>query len=53
MTECTECGCNLELNNVEKGEIVNCNDCGAELEITNLKPVKLELAPVAEEDWGE
>ena len=53
MTECVECGANIELKNPEVGEIVNCSDCGAELEIRSLDPAVLELAPDAEEDWGQ
>ncbi|MBN2368690.1 lysine biosynthesis protein LysW [Candidatus Woesearchaeota archaeon] len=53
LAECPECGAELELNNVEEHEIVSCQDCGADLEITSTNPVKLELAPQEEEDWGE
>lgn len=35
------------------GEVVRCADCGVELEVTNTDPVRLELAPEVEEDWGE
>lgn len=35
------------------GEVVRCTDCGVELEVTNTDPVRLELAPEVEEDWGE
>ena len=27
--------------------------CGAELEVISRDPIKLELAPEVEEDWGE
>lgn len=54
MTECPECGATLEVaDNVEQGEILSCHDCGAELEVISLNPIKLELAPQEEEDWGE
>lgn len=36
-----------------ENEIVSCLECGAELEIMCLDPLKLELAPEVEEDWGE
>jgi len=52
--ECPECGGTVEVQEkVEKGEILQCKDCGVELEVKETKPLKLELAPEAEEDWGE
>ncbi len=53
MSECPECGAELDLAGVVQGEIVQCEDCGAELEVMNLDPLTLELAPEEEEDWGE
>lgn len=50
---CPECEAEIELTNVEKGEIVQCPECGAELEVVNTNPVQLDLAPEEEEDWGE
>lgn len=35
------------------GEVIRCTDCGVELEVTSTDPLKLELAPEVEEDWGE
>jgi alpha-aminoadipate carrier protein LysW len=35
------------------GEVVRCTDCSAELEVVSRDPLKLELAPEVEEDWGE
>ncbi len=35
------------------GEVTRCGDCGAELEVVSRDPVRLELAPEVEEDWGE
>lgn len=51
---CPECEgqINLSLSTL-KGEIMMCPDCGAELEVTGTNPLKLELAPMVEEDWGE
>ncbi|MCY4105879.1 MAG: lysine biosynthesis protein LysW [Chloroflexi bacterium] len=34
-------------------ELIACGDCGGELEIVSLQPLRLELAPPCEEDWGE
>lgn len=52
-TACTECGAELELEDVVVGEIVQCPECGVELEVLSLSPVELGLAPAEEEDWGE
>lgn len=35
------------------GEVTRCGDCSAELEVTNASPLRLELAPEVQEDWGE
>ena len=51
---CPECDATLELpDDLIEGEIVPCADCGAELEVVSTAPVRLELAPLVEEDWGE
>jgi len=52
-TKCPECDAELTLQSPERGEIVECSDCGAELEVISTEPIRLELAPEAEEDWGE
>jgi alpha-aminoadipate/glutamate carrier protein LysW len=36
-----------------RGQVVRCADCGVELEVTAIEPVRVELAPQVEEDWGE
>ncbi len=53
MAKCPECDAALVIPKVEKGEILDCTDCGAELEVRVVDPLKLELAPEEEEDWGE
>ena len=54
MVTCPECAGELDLApDVEAGEIVVCPDCGVELEVMSVDPIKLELAPEVEEDWGE
>lgn len=54
ITECPECAAELVLtDDVIKGEIMQCGDCGVELEVMSLNPVKVELAPEEDEDWGE
>ena len=35
------------------GEIAECPGCSSELEVTSRVPLRLELAPEVEEDWGE
>jgi len=43
----------MVLDGVMEGEIVVCSDCGVDLEVVSLDPLRLELAPMEEEDWGE
>ena len=51
---CPECDATVELAaGTEVGEILVCADCGVDLEVTALEPVKVQLAPREEEDWGE
>ncbi len=35
------------------GQVVRCTDCSVELEVTSINPIRLEVAPEVEEDWGE
>ena len=52
--KCPECDAVLNLDpKVRKGEIVVCKECRVELEVRNINPIKLDLAPKEEEDWGE
>ncbi len=53
MSVCPECEAEIRLDNPMRGEIVACPDCGAELEVVSVNPIALELAPMAEEDYGE
>ncbi len=51
---CCECEAALTLDEgTIKGEILQCAECGVELEVVAVDPLKLELAPQEEEDWGE
>jgi alpha-aminoadipate carrier protein LysW len=50
---CPECEGALTLEDPLVGEIVPCAYCGAELEVLALDPLRLDLAPEEEEDWGE
>jgi alpha-aminoadipate/glutamate carrier protein LysW len=50
---CPECEAEIELEEVEKGDLVDCPECGANLEVIGTSPVELELATEEEEeDWG-
>lgn len=54
MVECPECSGIIEVSKeAQIGEIFTCPDCGAELELKSTNPLKLDLAPKEEEDWGE
>ena len=53
IAECPECFGEIELSDVMQNEIVQCAECGADLEVISIEPLKLELAPEEEEDWGE
>lgn len=51
---CPECGAEIELpEDVEENEIIVCSDCGVDLEVVSLSPLRVELAPMEQEDWGE
>lgn len=50
---CPECGNDLEQPGLELGEIVTCDECGSELEVVGVDPMRFEVAPEVEEDWGE
>jgi alpha-aminoadipate/glutamate carrier protein LysW len=53
MANCPECGGNIPVNDVLRGEILPCPDCGVELEVREIEPLTLALAPEIQEDWGE
>jgi alpha-aminoadipate carrier protein LysW len=50
---CPECDnpLDIDVDEVEVGEIVQCDDCGIDLEIVNSDP--LELAPVDSEGYDD
>lgn len=51
---CPDCEGNIFLDNVtEKGEVVTCKDCSVQLEIVSVQPLKINHAPMLDEDWGE
>lgn len=52
--ECPECAGAITLQRAPLcGEVVRCRECQAELEVTSVAPLRVELAPEVEEDWGE
>lgn len=53
MSECPNCGCGIEAEEVELSELLPCPDCGSDLEVTSIDPMVLEEAPEEQEDWGE
>lgn len=53
IANCPECDAELQLSDLIDGEIVVCSDCGVDLEVIGLEPLRLELAPMEQEDWGE
>ena len=54
MVNCPECATEVELpSDVMQNEILDCPTCGIELEVVSVDPLKVDLAPEEEEDWGE
>ena len=50
---CPECDnpLDIDVDDVDEGEIISCDECGTELEVVSSDP--LELAPVDEEGYDE
>lgn len=50
---CPECDnpLDIDVDDVEEGEVISCDECGTELEVVSSDP--LELAPVDEEDFSD
>ena len=46
MAHCPECESvvEIEVDDVEEGQIVTCLECGVELEVVNTNPIELDLA---------
>jgi alpha-aminoadipate carrier protein LysW len=54
MANCPECGSEVQVaETVMANEILNCASCNVELEVITTDPLKIDLAPEEEEDWGE
>jgi len=53
---CDECGADISVpDDAIVGEIVKCKECSSDYEVAEISKgaVKLKVAEVAEEDWGE
>lgn len=51
---CPECDASIRFDRPPlNGQVARCADCGTELEVTSTNPIRLEVAPEVEEDWGE
>jgi lysine biosynthesis protein LysW len=48
MAICPKCEAEIDMVDVEKGEIVTCPGCGIDLEVINDVPLELDIVP--EED---
>jgi alpha-aminoadipate carrier protein LysW len=50
---CPECDnpIDVDVDDVEEGEVVTCDECGTDLEIVSVDP--LEIAPVDEEGYDD
>ena len=53
MAKCPECGAvlDIDVDEIEEGEILSCPDCAVDLEVVSLHP--LELNVLADEDEEE
>lgn len=50
---CPECDnpLDIDVDDVEEGEVISCDECGTELEVVSSDP--LELAPVDDEGYDD
>lgn len=53
MAICPECEAEIDVFDVEKGEIITCPECGLELEVINDTPIELDIASEEDEDWSD
>jgi alpha-aminoadipate carrier protein LysW len=53
MPSCPECEneLNIDVDEVEEGDIVTCEECGTEYEVVGVEP--LEIARIDEDDYEE
>jgi alpha-aminoadipate carrier protein LysW len=50
---CPECDnpLDIDVDDVEEGEVITCDECGSDFEVVSAEP--LELAPVDEEGYDD
>ena len=54
VTECLICGAEFDAgSDVVLHELIECPECCTEFEVVGVNPLRLEIAPQEEEDWGE
>ncbi len=55
MANCPECEAllDVDVDEVEEGDVINCPECGLELEIVNMNPVEVERVEEEEEEEEE
>lgn len=55
MALCPECEAvlDLDLDEVEEGQLVSCPECGVELEVVNTNPLEFDLAEEEDLDMEE
>lgn len=55
MAKCPECGAVLDIDveQVEEGEVLSCPDCAVDLEVVSLNPLELNVLVDEDEDEEE
>ena len=52
MAHCPECDAvvDMDVDEVEEGQLVSCPECGVDLEVVNTNPIELDLAEEEDEE---
>ncbi len=55
MAKCPECGAvlDIDVDEIEEGEILSCPDCAVDLEVVSLHPLELNVLADEEDDDDE
>lgn len=55
MAKCPECGAvlDIDVDEIEEGEILSCPDCAVDLEVVSLHPLELKVLADEEDDEEE